>query len=411
MLVCPPHQPELSMSNLRFRPRIGPALAYLCAAFLAAPGPAATSARSDSPGHARVVTQDATISIPLPDDREVPATLRMPTSADVGGSGGAGRPPVVVLAAGPAGTGASIAGSSNPSSEAASLASALAAAGVASLRTEATDAATLAQWIAHLRNDERFPTVSVVASGTAVEAAIIAARAARADGVMIPSQSAAVATVAEEFARIQARAVVIPPTQSGEAGATDPPRGAAGPPPLTAAAIADLAKTTQPFGRRGTRATRPATKRGSPRRVLLATLGATRIGIEWGSPQKRGREIWGALVPWNNVWMPGADEATTITTNGPITIGNLELPAGDHTFYALPTADGFDLIVSRDVGQFHTVRAPELELGRVPMTVTTRAGIVEGLTFEIEPARGAGPAVLKLIWDDREYAVGIRPAG
>jgi hypothetical protein len=405
------------MLSLRFQPRIGPALACLCAAFLAAPGLAATSARSDSPRHAADVTQDATISIALPDGRDAPATLRMPASAGVDSgaagrntrsAGGAIRPPVVLIAV----------GSTAPDvAEAALLASALAAAGVASLRSEATDAATLAQWIAHLRNDERFPTVSVFASGSAVEGALIAARAARADAVMIPSQSAAKAAVAEEFARIQARAVVLPMTQPGQGGAAGPPRGATGPPPgaagppLAAPAIADFAKTTQPFGRRGTRVTRPATKRGSPRRVLLTTIGSTRVGIEWGSPQKRGREIWGALVPWNNVWMPGADEATTITTNGPVTIGNLELPAGDHTFYALPNADGFALIVSRDVGQFHTVRAPELELGRVPMTITTRADTIEGLTFEIAPARDVDAAVLKLIWDDREYAVSIRPAG
>jgi hypothetical protein len=197
--------------------------------------------------------------------------------------------------------------------------------------------------------------------------------------------------MADELARVIARRTTIPASATASSDVVS--------------AIATFARDVPVLGRRGTRAARPETKRGSSRRVVLTTVGTTRAGIEWGSPQKRGRVIWGTLVPWNSVWMPGADEATTLTTNGPLLIGNVPVPAGDHTFYALPTADRFDLIISRDVGQFHTVKNMDLELGRVQMAFAPTTGAVEGLTFAIDQTP-SGP-VLKLIWDDREYSVAI----
>ena len=265
------------------------------------------------------------------------------------------------------------------------IASSLASHGVASVRVVATGSPNpvdLAQWIAHLRNDERFPTLTLFSEH---EAGVIAARAARADGLVTRLEAT------DELGRVIAHRIAIPAatTTSAEIAST----------------IAAFAQDVPALGRRGTRAARPETRRGSPRQVVLTTVGATRVGIEWGSPQKRGRVIWGTLVPWNAVWMPGADEATTITTNAPLMIGTLLVPAGDHTIYAFPTADRFDLIISRDVGQFHTVKNAELELGRIPMTFSATTAVVEGLTFAIAPA--ASGSVLKLIWDDREYSVAI----
>jgi hypothetical protein len=174
--------------------------------------------------------------------------------------------------------------------------------------------------------------------------------------------------------------------------------------------VTNFAKSVRAYGRRGGPAARSAQVRRSPRQVVLTKMGDVRIGIEWGSPQKRGREVWGSLVKWDAVWMPGADEATTLTTNGPITLSvpgmaSLKVPAGDHTIYTLPRAGRFELIVSKDTGQFHTVHAPELELGRIVMQRADRAEAMEGLTFAIEP-KDSG-AELKLIWDQREYSVQV----
>lgn len=299
------------------------------------------------------------------------------------------RPPVVLIVAGADG--------------ATPLADALKANGIASLvsvaiptpsPTPSRDAASagveaqvrdVVARLTALRNDARFPTVSVLAEGATAAVAAMAARLGRADGFVTIAPHGAAADVAR---------LIVP--------VFDAPAGERG-----AIAIAEFLRGVPPLGRSGTREQRPMSPRASPRAVAMASIAGTLAGIEHGQPQMRGRAIWGGLVPWDRIWMPGADEATTISTAVPVSIGDLAVPAGDHTFYLWPREDRVQLIVSRDVGQFHTVYHPEQELGRADMALTRRPDRVEGLTFALEPRAGGAGLLLKLIWDDREYSVAL----
>ncbi|HKV99491.1 MAG TPA: DUF2911 domain-containing protein [Vicinamibacterales bacterium] len=145
----------------------------------------------------------------------------------------------------------------------------------------------------------------------------------------------------------------------------------------------------------------------SPRDTVKATIDGSNISMEYGRPSKRGRVIWGSLVPWNHWWMPGADESSTITTDATIVIANtLTMPAGTHTIYTLPGEHEFKLIISKEVGTFHTQYHPDQDLGRVDMTLRKLTEPVEQMTFLVEPHEGGG-GVFKLVWDDREYSVPI----
>ena len=147
--------------------------------------------------------------------------------------------------------------------------------------------------------------------------------------------------------------------------------------------------------------------RVSPRDTVKATIDGCNISIEYGRPYKRGRVIWGSLVPWNHWWMPGADESSSMTTDATIVFANtLTMPAGTHTIYTLPSDQEFKLIISKDIGTFHTQYHPDQDLGRVPMTLKKLNDPVEQMTFAVEPHEGGG-GVFKLIWDDREYSVAM----
>lgn len=146
------------------------------------------------------------------------------------------------------------------------------------------------------------------------------------------------------------------------------------------------------------------------RGTVEGVVDGVHIAMEYGRPTRRGREIWGALVPWGRWWMPGADETTSIVTDGPLMVGTLLMPAGTHTIYTLPAADGVTLIINKQTGQFHTIYHPERDLGRVPMTFTRLDEPVEQMTFVVTP-NGAAGGTLALRWDDREYAVRLRAPG
>ena len=151
--------------------------------------------------------------------------------------------------------------------------------------------------------------------------------------------------------------------------------------------------------------------RVSARGTVEAVVDGVSITIEYGRPTKRGRLIWGGLVPWGRWWAPGADESASIVTSGPLDIATLHMPAGTHTIYAMPDANTFLLIINNQTGQFHTVYHPDRDLGRVPTVMTKLDEPVELMTFVVTPHPSGGGS-LALRWDDREYAVNIAaPAG
>jgi hypothetical protein len=141
----------------------------------------------------------------------------------------------------------------------------------------------------------------------------------------------------------------------------------------------------------------------SPHEIHEFDAGGCHVTFNYGRPSKRGREIWGGLVPWGHWWMPGADEATIITTSKAITLEGLTVPAGSHTLYMLPDESASDLVVSNEVGQFHTQYHPERNLGQVKLALRHLDSPVEEMTFAVEPEASGGR--LTLSWDDRAYWV------
>jgi hypothetical protein len=134
--------------------------------------------------------------------------------------------------------------------------------------------------------------------------------------------------------------------------------------------------------------------------------GAT-ITVDYGTPAKRGREIWGALVPWGQVWRTGANQATHFTTDRDLVLGSgsdtLAVPAGSYTLFSIPERQGGVLIVNRQTGQTGTAHNPEHDLGRVRMTPRSLGEVVEVFTVRAD-AEGQGGA-LRLQWDRTELVV------
>lgn len=142
--------------------------------------------------------------------------------------------------------------------------------------------------------------------------------------------------------------------------------------------------------------------RVSPHEIHEFDVGGCHVTINYGRPSKKGRVIWGGLVPWGKWWMPGADEATIITTTKALAFDPVTMPAGEHTLYMWPDDKAPKLIISKEVGQFHTVYHADRDLGRVDYVLTMIKEPVEQMTYLVESRPGGG--VLKLVWDDREYS-------
>jgi hypothetical protein len=142
--------------------------------------------------------------------------------------------------------------------------------------------------------------------------------------------------------------------------------------------------------------------RPSPHDKASATVGKTNITMEYGRPFLKGRHVGGEVAPYGEVWRTGADEATTLVTNGDLTIGTLKVPKGSYTVFTLPTKDGWTLIVNRVESQWGAFEyKQDMDLGRTKMTVKTAKTPVEQFTITLTGG------VLKMAWDTTEASVQI----
>jgi len=143
----------------------------------------------------------------------------------------------------------------------------------------------------------------------------------------------------------------------------------------------------------------------SPRDTVRGAVDGADVWVHYGRPSKRGREIFGQVVPWDEVWRTGANAATHFHTPVDLRIGGSDVPAGTYTLWTLPSRGGWKLIVNRQTGQWGTDYHADRDLVRVDIAVETLPASVELFTMAIEPA-GAG-AVLRMSWDRTRVSVPI----
>lgn len=149
------------------------------------------------------------------------------------------------------------------------------------------------------------------------------------------------------------------------------------------------------------------TKKASPEDRVVFTQGDLKLEVFYNRPGKKGRLIFGELVPYDQVWRTGANEATTFTTNKPLTIEGKVLKAGAYTLWTIPGQDRWTVIWNDrmypwgvDFDQ-KVQRRPEHDALQVQVPVERLAGPVELFTIAVQEA----PLALTLSWDDVRVTV------
>jgi Protein of unknown function (DUF2911) len=103
--------------------------------------------------------------------------------------------------------------------------------------------------------------------------------------------------------------------------------------------------------------TSPARSQGYPfsqRGTVTQLVAFTEIAVSYGRPVAHGRNLFGALVPWDNVWHPGADSATRVTFNHDVLLEGKSLRAGEYSLWLIPRERAqWTVILSRAAHVFH----------------------------------------------------------
>lgn len=143
----------------------------------------------------------------------------------------------------------------------------------------------------------------------------------------------------------------------------------------------------------------------SPLDSAKTVINGAHLKIVYSRPSKRGRVIWGKLVPWNMVWRTGANAATSFSTDKDIMIGDTKIPAGSYTLYSIYTPTSAKLIVNSQTGQWGTVYNQDRDFARIPMEKTT---VEPHEMFTISFDTVGNKHELNLVWDTSAYHVAIQ---
>src|SRR5437899_1132506 len=130
------------------------------------------------------------------------------------------------------------------------------------------------------------------------------------------------------------------------------------------------------------------------------------IKVDYSSPRVKGRKIFGGLVPYDQVWRTGANEATTFVTTANLTAEGKDIPAGNYTIFTVPAQDKWMLIINKHTGEWGIPYKYESEeLARVPMYVSATSSPVENFTINLNQSDGS--CTLQMSWENTQASVKI----
>lgn len=151
------------------------------------------------------------------------------------------------------------------------------------------------------------------------------------------------------------------------------------------------------------------TKSFSPEEVVSFTEGEMTVAVYYNRPFKKGRTIFGELVPFDAVWRTGANEATIFETNRTLTFEGKGLPPGKYSLWTIPDSTTWTIIFNAQTGQWginnkgEANREPELDV----LSITAQA-IVQQREFEqftIRLDKMGSEAEMVLLWDKTVVSV------
>jgi len=138
--------------------------------------------------------------------------------------------------------------------------------------------------------------------------------------------------------------------------------------------------------------------RVSQKEVVTQSVGLTDVTITYSRPGVKGRVIWGSLVPYDQVWRTGANEATTIVFSQDVSINGKPLPAGTYSLHTIPGKTAWTIIFNKKADQWGSYEYDAAQ-DALRVQATPAAGPnVEWMEFSF-PELSTDAATVVLAWE------------
>ncbi len=123
------------------------------------------------------------------------------------------------------------------------------------------------------------------------------------------------------------------------------------------------------------------------------------VRVIYSRPQKRGRDIFGDLVPYGKVWRTGANEATELDVYVPLLFGDTLLKPGTYTLYTIPRTDKWTIIINSEINVWGAYSyKEEKDIARITVQCMQAAAPIEMLSMIFRPENNG--TTLLIGWDD-----------
>jgi hypothetical protein len=130
----------------------------------------------------------------------------------------------------------------------------------------------------------------------------------------------------------------------------------------------------------------------------LVIEGST-ISVKYAASSMKGRKIFGATVPYNQVWRIGQSAPAVLHTDSDLVFYGMTVPKGDYSLYVLVDPARWQLIVNKQTGPKAATYNQKMDVGRVPMTMGKASAPAE--TCKIGLTKTAALAAkLELAWEN-----------
>jgi len=123
----------------------------------------------------------------------------------------------------------------------------------------------------------------------------------------------------------------------------------------------------------------------SPKGTISQMVGNTMMRIEYERPSVRKRQIFGDLVPYNELWRTGAAHCTKISFDKSVKVGGQRIEAGIYALFTIPGEKEWVIILNRDTSLYGVSKYdPGMDVARFVETPDESSRFYETLNFDIE---------------------------
>ncbi len=145
----------------------------------------------------------------------------------------------------------------------------------------------------------------------------------------------------------------------------------------------------------------------SPRTAAMANIGSNHVHIDYSAPSVRGRQIFGGLVAFDEVWVTGAHSATSIAFNEDLIIEGQKVPKGKYALFTIPGENSWTVILNKNYEQHLADDYDEADdVLRIKIETFTPEVQAEQLKFEVI-SKTSNSGVLRFSWDQTAFELDI----